>query len=377
MTTGPRCRFCRGVWGEQVLDMGLQPACDHFPEVTSAEQDPVYPIRLWLCAECGLAQLVEDPTVPEEVRGIEPEALVVQARSAVGLIAEAGLLPVGGTVIEHPSPHGGTWVEHLAEQAITVARGDTADLVLDCFGLMHAQDVRADLEGRVAELAPGGTLLLQFHSLAAVLAQGQWNAIRHGHPVYLSVPTAVTMLETLGLGAVRAWSFRLYGGTILIAARRGEATSPEVRRLADAELIAGVRDADSLRALHDIAADTAAALRGWLVGARAAGRTVLGYGAASRAVPLLNHAGIHPDLLPAIADGSPAKHGRRVPGTGIPVVSPEEMLERAPDEVLLFVPDLLDEVRRRYPGVESGGGTWVVTEPSPRAVEPDRNVLNA
>ncbi|GAA4556738.1 methyltransferase domain-containing protein [Pseudonocardia xishanensis] len=366
---GPRCRFCRGVWGELVVDMGLQPACDHFPEVGAAEADPVFPIRLWLCADCGLAQLVEDPTIPEEVRGIEPEALVAQARSAVGMIAEAGFSTAGDTVIEHPSPHGGSWVGHLAERGVGVAAGETADLVLDCFGLMHSQDVRADLERRVRQLAPGGTLLLQFHSLAAVLAQGQWNAIRHGHPVYLSVPTAVGMLESLGLGTVRAWRFRLYGGTILLAARRGEPTATAVRALAEAELAAGVRDADVLRALHDTAADTAAALRGWLVGARSSGRTVLGYGAASRAVPLLNHAGIGPDLLPAIADGSPAKHGRRIPGTGIAVVSPEAMVERSPDEVLLFVPDLLDEVRRRYPQVEAGGGSWVVAEPRPRSVE--------
>jgi hypothetical protein len=97
---------------------------------------------------------------------------------------------------------------------------------------------------------------------------------------------------------------------------------------------------------------------------------VVGYGAASRAVPLLNHAGIGADLLPAVADGSTAKHGRRIPGTGIAVISPDDMLARRPDEVLLFVPDLLDEVRRRYPGVEAGGSAWVVAEPRPRAVQP-------
>jgi hypothetical protein len=38
--------------------------------------------------------------------------------------------------------------------------------------------------------------------------------------------------------------------------------------------------------------------------------------------------------------------------------------------VVLFVPDLLDEVRQRMPEVEQGGGSWVVLEPDPRIAEP-------
>ena len=61
----------------------------------------------------------------------------------------------------------------------------------------------------------------------------------------------------------------------------------------------------------------------------------------------------------AVADASPAKQVLRLPGTSIPVISPDELIARRPDAVLLFVPDLLAEVRASYPQIEAGGGRWV------------------
>src|SRR5215471_7536099 len=94
----PRCRACRGSTGDLVLDLGAQPACDYFPRLDDPGPDPVYPLQMWLCSSCGLAQLLADPTVPEEPKGTEPAALVAQAAEAVDRVAAAGLLPGGGRV---------------------------------------------------------------------------------------------------------------------------------------------------------------------------------------------------------------------------------------------------------------------------------------
>ena len=77
----PECRACRSPAGFLVLDLGRQPACDYFPRFEDPGPDPVYPLELWLCDRCGLAQLASDPTVPEEPRGTEPAALVEQGRT--------------------------------------------------------------------------------------------------------------------------------------------------------------------------------------------------------------------------------------------------------------------------------------------------------
>ena len=91
-----------------------------------------------------------------------------------------------------------------------------------------------------------------------------------------------------------------------------------------------VRDPDVLRELQHDVHTRASTLHSWLAESAAAGRTVLGYGAASRAVALLNKAQVDSDLLPAIADASPGKRGLRMPGTTIRVISPTELNGAAP-----------------------------------------------
>jgi hypothetical protein len=361
------CRACRGQAGQLVLDLGEQPACDYFPRWDDPGPDPLYPLQMWLCSSCGLAQLLADPTVPEEPRGAEPAALVAQAADAMGRVAAAGLLPEQGVVAEYGSPHGGSWMDGLTRHGLVAAAdGEPADVILDCFGLMHASDQSGTLAERAARLAPGGVLLLQYHSLDTIIGHGQWNALRHGHFAYYSTTALAGMLAAVGFSPRTAWQFELYGGTVLLASRRdadsGGGPDDAVRSLLAQEARTGVRDPAVLRGLQRDTQVRAEWLHKWLTEERSAGSTVLGYGAASRTVALLCQARLDRTLLPAVADASPAKQGLRMPGTDIPVVSPAELTRRRPDAVLVFVPDLMTEVRSAFPAVEAAGGRWVDVE---------------
>ncbi|HEX7993056.1 MAG TPA: class I SAM-dependent methyltransferase [Streptosporangiaceae bacterium] len=358
------CRACRSRSGHLVLDLGEQPACDYFPAAGDPGPDPEYPLQMWLCAGCGLAQLVADPTVPEEPRGAEPAALVDQAADAVGRAAAAGLLQPGSSVTEYGSPHGGSWLSLLAERGLTPASpGERADVIVDCFGMMHAADQAAAISERVAKLSDSGVLLLQYHSLSAIIRGGQWNALRHAHYAYYSTTALTGLLAAHGLQAQAAWQFDLYGGTVLLAAGRhavpGSAGREGVNDLLADDASVGVTDPDVLGGLGRDAIAGADGLRAWLIAQQQEGRSVIGYGAASRAVALLRRAGIDRDLLPAVVDASPAKVGLRMPGTDIPVVSSSELAARRLDAVLLFLADLRAEVQATYPGVEGHGGQWV------------------
>jgi hypothetical protein len=139
----------------------------------------------------------------------------------------------------------------------------------------------------------------------------------------------------------------------------------------DRELAEGITTPEHVASLGAALEESVAAIEDYLRSATAAGLRVAGYGAASRTSALLRCAHITSEQVVAVADASVAKHGRTMPGNRIPIVSPADLVALRPDRVLLFVPDLLAEVRAALPEVEAAGGRWVVLDPMPREIEPE------
>ena len=358
--------------GVVVLDLGMQPPADLFPAPSDPTPDPEHPLRMVMGASTGLAQLENDPTTPEEPRGVEPAALVAQAEAAVDQAEAAGFVRRGTRVLEYPSPHGGTWVEQLARRDMVEVSEGPAELIVDIFGMMHDADQRAALIERRDRLADDGVLLMQYHTLAAIVRGVIWNALRHGHFAYYSTPALVRMGEEVGLTAVGAWEYPLYGGTIMLAfARKGSrwgGQAADVTAMIERETAEGIQDPATVASLGTALRESVAAIKEYLADTTAKGLTVAGYGAASRTSALLRASGIEREQVVAVADASTAKHGRTMPGNRIPIVAPADLVDLRPDRVLLFVPDLLDEVRRALPEIEANGGRWVVLDPMPREV---------
>ncbi|SNT31059.1 class I SAM-dependent methyltransferase [Rhodococcoides kyotonense] len=357
--TAHRCRGCGSDRLTTVLDLGSVPAADHFPEFdeSTVAEDARHALAMVLCTDCSLAQLADDDTVTDEPRGIEPKALTDQAAEAVAVVANSGWLR-GETVREFGSPHGGTWLPLLAARGVRDAEpGRPANVVLDCFGIMHEPDQADAFASRAAALATDGVLLIQFHTLTAIVGDNQWNALRHGHFAYYSLTSLAGLLGRAGLVARSAWTFDLYGGTILVAATRTGVPDASVGAILDAEAAAGIGDASTVGTLQAAVDADISLLTDSLADMREAGKTVYAYGAASRAVALFAIAGLTRSLLGAVADASPSKQGRRMPGTDIPIIAPSQLIAAEPDVVLLTLPDLLGELEQSMP--ELRGRWWV------------------
>jgi hypothetical protein len=357
-----------------VLDAGLQPPSDLHPKPSDPEPDPEFPLVMVMCLDCRLVQLESDATTPEEPRGLEPRALVEQAEAAVDQAQSQGYLRPGIRVLEYPSPHGGSWVEQLERRGLIDVSQGPAELLVDIFGMMHEADQRAALSSRISQMSADAILLMQFHTVAAIVRSGFWNALRHGHFAYYSTPVLVRMAAESGLTAISASEYPLYGGTILLAlAKDGSCWGSQgksVARLVDQEIAEGVLEPGTVASLNDSLSNSASTLSRYLAGARSRSETVAGYSAASRTSALLRLGRVSAEDLVTIADAAPGLQGRTMPGSRIPIVSPAELVRRRPHKVLLFVPDLLDEVRRALPEIELGGGRWVVLDPMPREIAP-------
>ena len=71
-----------------------------------------------------------------------------------------------------------------------------------------------------------------------------------------------------------------------------------------------------------------------------------GYGAPGKGNTLLNYCGIRTDFLDYTVDRNPYKHGKFLPGTHIPIYSPERLAETRPDYILILPWNLKDRNRR-------------------------------
>lgn len=334
-----------------VLDLGDQ---QRTSQLSSAGRTELFPLAMWLCRSCGLAQLADDAGPEAQQPTVEPRALVEHAEESVRRLVAHGHLAPGDSVREFRSPHGGAWLNQLsAAGAKPVAADRAADVVVDSLGLMHEPDQAGAVGDRVDALSASGRLVLMVHPLGAVVEQRQWTDLRHGHYAYWSLSALTGLLERYGLVVVDGFEHGLYGGVVVLVARRAAGTaSDRWRRLLDADRARGLTTPEGLRPLAEAVSGTVVALQDHLRAAHERGRRVVGYPAASRAVALLRLAGVTAEQLPVVGDASPAKWGCEL-AEGVRVVSPEESVAppdgRGPDEVLLFVPDLLAEFCAAYP----------------------------
>ena len=81
---------------------------------------------------------------------------------------------------------------------------------------------------------------------------------------------------------------------------------------------------------------------------------------------MLNYCGIGPELMAFTVDRSPHKQGMLLPGTRIPVRSPEALIAARPDYVLILPWNIADEITDSMRVIREWGGRFVVPIPATR-----------
>jgi hypothetical protein len=64
-----------------------------------------------------------------------------------------------------------------------------------------------------------------------------------------------------------------------------------------------------------------------------------------------------------VADANPHKQGKYLPGSRIPIVSPEHIAIEKPDYVLVLPWNLLNEVSQQLSEIRQWGGQFVIAVP--------------
>jgi SAM-dependent methyltransferase len=402
------CRGCGSPDLHQVLSLGDQPPAN---ALTSAPDEPVTarPLDLLLCTACALVQLgvtVDpdelfldypyfssfSPTVEANAaalvaqvvreRGLGPADLAVEVASNDGYLLR-NYLPAGVRVLGvDPARNVAPAAEAAGVRTVTefftrdlaehLAAEQPASVVHANNVLAHVPDVNDLVAGIAAILAPDGVAIIETPSLQELVGRLEYDTIYHEHVYYYSATAVRTLFARHGLDLVRVERIPIHGGSLRLYAMRSGAAPADasVGRVLAEEAEAGVA---GLSYFADFAArvdDLRARQRAFIDEVLGRGASLAGYGAAAKATVMLHAIGASVTEVAFVADRSPHKQGRYLPGTGIPIVAPEVLTERAPDYTLLFVWNFADEVIAQCADYRRAGGRFVVPVPDVRVVEP-------
>jgi SAM-dependent methyltransferase len=245
-----------------------------------------------------------------------------------------------------------------------VAEGRRADVIHAHNVMAHVADLNGFVTGIQTLLAPGGVAVVEAPYARDMIERLEFDTIYHEHLCYFSVSAVDALLarHELVLGGCRArpHPWRLASP---VDCHAGSEVRPSVAALLAEERALGMTRIDYYR---DFAARVST-LRDNLVAClrrlKAEGKHVAAYGAAAKGAVLLNYAQIDGDLLDFVADRSPHKQGRFLPGVRIPIRGRSALLEDRPDFVLLLAWNFEEEIRAQQAEYLRQGGRFIVPVP--------------
>jgi SAM-dependent methyltransferase len=254
------------------------------------------------------------------VLGIDPSRLAASAAARQGIPTEVGFFNTG-TAME-----------------IAVRRG-RADLLVANNVMSHVPDLFDFAAGCTCLLRPNGIMSLQVPHLLSLVQLGQFDAFRHDSYTYLSLQVLEHVLRSVGLRVFDAVRVPDHGGSLRIEACHAISANKARPGLKAVRLAEAFAERNTVDLYSGFSARVAAAcqdIRTFLHLRRESGRSVAAYGAAARGSAILNACGITPELISCVADPDPAKHGRLMPGSHIPIVPPETLSANPPDDLLIL-----------------------------------------
>ena len=402
------CRFCGGALHDFV-DLGMSPLCESFLAADQIDaMEPFYPLKVMVCGACFLAQ-VKEYVAPEHIFreyayfSSYSEAWLGHARRYVDMAIERFKLSRDGRVVELASNDGYLLqffvkqgypvlgidpAENVAKAAETrgvptlarffnkdtarqlVDRGMLADLIIGNNVLAQVPDLNDFLAGVPILLRPRGVATFEFPHLLRLIEENQFDTIYHEHFWYFSLMAAERMLATHGLRVFDVEELWTHGGSLrLFVCHADDATQPtlpSVGKLVEREHDAGLRDLATYAAFAEKVKETKRRLLEFLIAAKRAGKSVVGYGAPGKGNTLLNYCGVRTDFVDYTVDRNPYKHGRFLPGTHIPVLPPERITETRPDYLLILAWNLREEIMAQMAFIRGWGGQFVVPIPEVR-----------
>jgi hypothetical protein len=411
-SSGGRCRFCDAPLRHTFVDLGMSPLCESYVSADRLnEMEAFYPLHVFVCERCFLVQLDEFVT-PQEIFteyayfSSYADSWVEHARQYAEMMIEKMRLNSNSRVVEIAS-NDGYLLQHFVarripalgiEPAANVAKvavkkgietiveffgeelahklaadGQQADVIAANNVLAQVPDLNDFVAGFKILLRTGGVVTIEFPHLLKLMAENQFDTIYHEHFSYFSFITASRILSAHGLRVFDVDELPTHGGSLrLYCCHDDDAAWPTSARAIDMqrrEEAAGFTRLEHYCDFAERVKETKRRLLKFLIAAKEGGKSIAGYGAPGKGNTLLNYCGIRTDFLEYTVDRNPYKHGKFLPGTRIPIHSPEMIRQTKPDYLFILPWNFQDEIMRQCAYIREWGGKFVVPIPEVRVID--------
>lgn len=402
-----KCRHCSKEIAFQLIDLGTAPPSNaYLTQATISEPEQWFPLNVMVCESCWLVQVESSSRASDlfndeyayfssfsdawlrhseayveqmvNLLDLDDSSMVAEIASNDGYLLQYvqskdipcyGVEPTASTALAARKRGIETIEEFFGAELATrlAAQGMAADLIAANNVLAHVPDINDFVRGFAKLLKEEGVATFEFPHLMKMIEDRQFDTIYHEHYSYLSFSTVVDIFRVCGLSVFHVEQISTHGGSLRVFAQRSDSgrrdTDGSVAMLLEQEAVAGMKTKEFYQGFERDAETSKSLLLDFLITAKENSESVVAYGAAAKGNTFLNYAGVKADLIEYVADRNPAKQGKWMPGSRIPIVDEAHIRASKPDFVLILPWNLQDEVADQLAYIRQWGAKFVVVQP--------------
>jgi SAM-dependent methyltransferase len=401
------CRLCNSKELYKFLDLGFTPPADEFRRQEAlAESVVFYPLDVYMCEDCGLAQLgyVVSPAVlyrhdyPYESSttntgkkhfhlfaaevvnefNLNKNDLVVDIGSNVGVLLQGfkikgtkvlGIDPAANIVRIAEKRGIETWNDFFSidvAQKIVKEKG-TASIVTGTNVFAHINDLHAFMSAVRYLLNKKGVLIIEAPHFLHLLKNLEYDTIYHEHLSYISIEPLVPFLKSFDMEIIKIEQKDIHGGSIriFISKSKNYPIQKSVDNILKLEKKSGLRKKSTLTNFAKKVEKNRADLMWMLRKLKHDGKRIVAVSAPAKGMTLLNYCKIGRETLDYVTEKSSLKIGRYTPGDHIPVHGDSKLLEDMPDFALLLAWNFSKEIIENLHEYKKRGGKFIIPIPNP------------
>lgn len=401
-----KCRHCHSKLEFIFIDLGFAPPSNAYLSLDDLNKPELtYPLRIFVCEKCWLVQ-TEDFAKPNNLFDSSyayfsstSNSLLNHAKEYYEMICKRLLLNENNYVVEIASNDGyllrnfvnaglpclgieptestakvaekfgiPVYKEFFGEKVANnlASDGKQADLIIANNVYAHVPDINGFTKGLKSLLKPGGTITLEFSSLMEMVKNCLFDLFYHEHYSYLSLNTVRNIFGVAGLKIIDVENLSQQGGSLRVYGCHIEdkrKPSSTVKEQLAIENEFGLFKINTYKKFQILSEQIKNDLIYFLIEKKRNGAVVGAYGAAAKGNTLLNYSGIKPDLLPWVCDAASSKQGKFLPGSHIPIYSPEYIKVKKPDFLLILPWNISREIEKQLEFVNQFDTKFVTALP--------------